>query len=330
VRSAGQGRVAKRPPDFILLGGMKCGSTTVREVLGSSSSVTIPSTEVHFFNRDDPTTRGEAARGRQGQDWTSLAEEDNNRAYLSAFPPVGDAVTLGEDSTSYLTSPVVPGRLRLNLPQVKLVAVLREPVARCYSHYFHLVRTGRCSTSFESALSRHPELLQRGHYMDALDRYWRAFPGDRIKVVLFEELLDDPRVTIRAIAQFLGVAPPQLPGGELMWGNPGQFPARPRLRMVLNRVGHPLQRLRGLGEFRSSASLRTLGRVPHAYAQACGVLAGRCDAPPSISAGTRRWLEAYYANVNAGLAEALGADLDRAWYRAVAQEGGKTSTKGRP
>ena len=129
-------------PDFIMIGGMKCGTTSLFQYLQQHPGVSrVYVEEVHFFDLH---------YGR-GLNW-----------YRAHFPVKGkgEATICGDDSPYYIFHPLVPARVREDVPGAKLIALLRNPVDRAYSHYHHELRRGREDLSFEKALDREEERLE--------------------------------------------------------------------------------------------------------------------------------------------------------------------------
>jgi hypothetical protein len=137
----------------------------------------------------------------------------------------------GEATTHYLSHPAVPPRVAAMLPDVRLIAILRDPVERAYSHYQLAVRNGREPLSFEQALEAEDERLAgeeqrllddpgyaseaynlqcyrtRGLYLDQLERWWAAFPPQRLLVLRSEDMFDDPAAVYARASAFLGLEP---------------------------------------------------------------------------------------------------------------------------
>jgi hypothetical protein len=133
-----------------------------------------------------------------------------------------------------LFHPLAPERVAGLMPSAKLIAVLRNPVDRAFSHYQHEVALGREQLSFEDALDREDERMggevermledasyfshawwnytyaARGRYAEQLDRWFAAFPPEQLLVLLSEELLEQPAETYARVLDFLGVVPHEL------------------------------------------------------------------------------------------------------------------------
>ncbi|MDP8910954.1 MAG: sulfotransferase domain-containing protein [Actinomycetota bacterium] len=220
---AGWGRATARLrvlPDFLIIGAQRAGTTSLYKYLEAHPSVAPPllGKGAHFF--DTNFGKGEA--------W-----------YRSHFPTrlhmhsARNAVT-GEGSPYYLFHPHAPARVARLLPDVKLIALLRDPVSRAHSHYWHEVARGFEHLSFEQAIESEPQRLSgevermradpaytsfshqhysylaRGHYLEQLDRWYALFPSEQILVLSSEDFFSRPDESFRAVLRFLG-----LPEGSL-------------------------------------------------------------------------------------------------------------------
>lgn len=200
----------RRLPDFLILGAQKAGTTALYAYLRWHPQISGPAfKEVSFFDR----------HYARGETWY--------RAHLPARVPEGTLV--GEASPSYLFHPLAPERAAKLIPDARLIAILRNPVDRAFSHYQHEVSLGRESLSFEEAIERENErmrgetermlrdptyfshswwnytYLARGRYAEQLERWFAAFPRERVLVLLTDELADDSAATYRRVLDFLAV-----------------------------------------------------------------------------------------------------------------------------
>jgi Sulfotransferase family len=138
---------------------------------------------------------------------------------------------VGEASPSYLFHPLAAERVARMLPNARLIALLRNPVDRAFSHYQHEVALGREQLSFEDALAREDERMRgelermlrdpayfshpwwnytyaaRGRYAEQLERWFAAFPREQLLVLLTDDLAADTAGTYRQVLEFLGVDP---------------------------------------------------------------------------------------------------------------------------
>jgi hypothetical protein len=205
-------------PDFLIIGAQRSGTTALYSYLTKHPRIASAlRKEVHFF--DD--------RFDRGMPW-----------YRAHFPRSselrragGGAALTGEGSPYYLFHPAVPGRVARALPAVRLIAILRNPIDRAYSHYHHEFRKGREALSFEEAVDREQErigdegqrlldgriqfsrahrsfsYLARGIYVDQLLAWERFFPHDRFLVLNSEEFYADPATAVERTLDFLGLPP---------------------------------------------------------------------------------------------------------------------------
>jgi hypothetical protein len=208
---------ARRLPDFLVIGAQRAGSTSLFAQLCEHPGVAAPShKEIHYF--DNQSVRG-------------------LRWYRSHFPPAAAArgrIT-GEASPYYLFHPAAPARVAEALPDVRLIALLRDPVARAHSHHQLSVRDGHEPLGFEEALRAEPERLAgedarlrtdrayrshahrhqsyaaRGLYAEQLRRWHEHVSPERLLVVLSEELFADPARTTAGVLGFLGLDAADLP-----------------------------------------------------------------------------------------------------------------------
>lgn len=221
VWAYGRATAGMRPlPDFLVVGGQKCGTTALYAYLRWHPQVTGPAwKEVSYFDRH--YGRGEAwYRGQfPSRPWLWLTGGRSGRRPL-----------VGEASPSYLLHPHAPARVRKLVPDVRLVALLRDPVDRALSHYNHAVALGREPLSFEEAIAREPERLQgelerlgdtsyfshawwdhtylaRGHYAEQLERWLAVFPREQLLVLASERMRRDPATTYAQVLEHLGAEP---------------------------------------------------------------------------------------------------------------------------
>ena len=177
-------------PDFIIVGAMKCGTSTLAAQLGSQNSVfmTTPK-EPNFFSDDDVFARGMA--------W-----------YQDLFAPAEPGMLKGEASTHYTKLPTYPdtvSRLQSTLPDVKIVYLIRNPMTRAISHFIHEWSQGVLDKDVEKALTTHPEIREYGCYGAQIRPFVEAFGREQILLTSLEQLQADQDGELNRIAAFLGV-----------------------------------------------------------------------------------------------------------------------------
>lgn len=185
-------------PDFIIVGAMKCGTTTLAAQLALQPGVfmTTPK-EPNFFSDDDVYA--------QGLDWYEK---------LFDMAPAGDLK--GEASTHYTKLPTYPetlARMQAALPALKLIYMVRNPVARSVSHYIHEWTEKRISTLPAEAFDTHGTLVDYSCYGKQIAPFAAAYGIQNIHLVSLEQLNTAPEETFAGIAAFLGLGP------EARWQN---------------------------------------------------------------------------------------------------------------
>ena len=137
--------------------------------------------------------------------------------YEALFDPVTVETAIGEASNNYIYNPWVAECIRRAIPDVRLIAVLRNPIERAFSAYMHVVRDGRETASdFREGLALEAQRIRDnwqpmwafkdvGLYHRQLDRYYRTFPREQIRVYLYDDLSSDPGSMLRDIYRFLQV-----------------------------------------------------------------------------------------------------------------------------
>jgi hypothetical protein len=200
-------------PSFLIIGVGKCGTTELYDRLLEHPNV-HPSLrkEVNYF----------MYRHAKGVDWY--------RAHFATPPNHGnhEPFFVGEASPGYVLNPFAPQRIMDLVPNVKLIVLLRDPVARAYSHYHHQRRLGMESLdSFEAALAAEPDRLRgerervysdpdyqrfpyyadsyvtQGIYADYLPQWLNMFSKEQLLVIQSEVFYRNPTTTLKTVTEFL-------------------------------------------------------------------------------------------------------------------------------
>jgi hypothetical protein len=306
-------------PDFIIIGAAKCGTTSLHDILSAHPDVFIPQREVYFFDVDDIHVHPDFFYPPGG-----MVVHDYERDfaeyldwYRSFFEPAKPRQVIGEDSTTYISSRRAAARIDALLPDARLVVMLRDPVARAYSQYWHNVRAGRIVASFEQTLRTAPgPLLQRGFYAEQLARFRPALDDGRLLVVFFEDFVAEREGVVARVCEHIGVpALPELTQGEQV-SNRSEAPWNIPLRLAANRVIRPWLQVK-----RNIPNMPGYHRTVDSQADRPGheKLVQHWDARlpsrrvPPMSEQTRSFLERVFANENAALGEIIGEDVASRW-----------------
>lgn len=222
--------------DFLLIGAQKSGTTALYRYLTAHPRIYMPAAkEVEFFSDE--------SRYERGLDWYW-------DSYFSGAPVES---IKGEATTHYMMYPAVPARIRKCLPNVRLLAILRNPIERAYSHYRMSRMRGLDERSFERAvhelLDSPPDApdptydyVRFGEYAAILRRYFDVFGGENLRVLFYEELETSPASVVREAFEFLGADPEFEPPNLGERYNVGGSARFPRLSKLAIRVVGRLQR----------------------------------------------------------------------------------------
>ena len=240
-----------RLPDFIIAGAPRSGTTWLYSLLERHPDVYVakPVTpEPKFFLVDSLYERG--------------LEFYSN----TWFAPASSGAMAGEKSTNYLESASAAERIARDLPSVKLVFILRDPVERAWSNYLWSKMNGLETEDFETAIRLEAEregtlpdrlrfarpfsYLSRGLYADLLRPYVERFPRHHLLVLRFEDIIDDPASLAATLHQFLGLPQRRADADGIGVINPSEkpgdvMPASMR-RALTARYEEPNQRLAAL------------------------------------------------------------------------------------
>ncbi len=215
-------------PNFLFIGPDKSGSTWLYNALAQHEQVYVPKAkELFFFDQFY----------EYGWNWYS-----NYFAQASHLHSV-----VGEISHDYLFSPLACERIARDIPDVKLMVCLREPAQRAFSAYLYMVKQGRVTSDFDTAIRNIDELIDHGLYAKHLGHYLTRFKRNQIHVSVFDNLTIDPQVVFDDICDFLDIEHMLLPAELKKKRLPA---ARPRFRYgasVARKIGWKI-RCMGLPE----------------------------------------------------------------------------------
>jgi hypothetical protein len=187
-------------PNLFIIGAMKSATGTLHTYLRIHPEIFMcePKEPCYFVERSQ-------------LDWPFIEEKGYWRGesyYLELFESADDAKIIGESSTMYTKLPRVtgvPDRIAAFDPNARLVYIMRDPVERAISEYWHAVRWDRERRPPEEALFDEPRFLDISHYAMQLKPYLERFGRDQIYTLTTEELSRDPRAAIIPLLEWLGV-----------------------------------------------------------------------------------------------------------------------------
>ncbi|MGA2454684.1 MAG: sulfotransferase domain-containing protein [Solirubrobacteraceae bacterium] len=214
--------------DFIIIGAQKSGTTSLFQYLRHHPEISLPGgKEVPYFSHDTACTRGWTAyiRHLAQHEYDGTADPTQKWGTVTPHYMAGGAYPSTSDvalKNSY-DERTVPLRIRECLPDIRLIAILRDPVERARSHHRMTVRRGRERRSFDEAIGEllRPDALERsrrclresehtgyvtwGEYGRILAGYFDVFRREQILVVFTDELERTPGQLLSRIQEFIGV-----------------------------------------------------------------------------------------------------------------------------
>lgn len=208
-------------PDFLVIGAQRCGTSSLYKYLERHPQV--------------------YASIRKETEYLSTAYSNGELWYRSHFP-FNLRMSMGarlrgtkskafEATPDYMLDPRAPERASDLLPEVRLIALVRNPVDRAYSHYLHNRRLNQEQLSFEDALDAEPERIEgevarlledpsyqarslrrysyvtRGRYAEQIERWHARFSPDSLLIVHSEALFSSPANGFARVLEFLGLEP---------------------------------------------------------------------------------------------------------------------------
>jgi len=268
-------------PNFLVIGAPRCGTTWIDENLRRHPDIYMPAKkELHFFDRH-------YGLGIEHYE-ASFAGWNGEKAVGEATPDYlhGLYASHGQDVAALIAK---------HLPGVKLIVSLRNPVDRAYSHFLNVKakHEHNLDLTFEEKLRKvrgGAEIIREGFYAEHLSRYYALFPRESILVLLYDELVADPKAFLERIYRFLEVDPsfdsPAI-DARINMAVGKKHLARSRPLWYLSRA------LSRLDAHRLSERLRRLNARP----------------APQMSGETRRMLIDIYREANKELERLIGRDL---------------------
>jgi len=217
-------RPDRPPPDFVIVGAQRCGTTSLFRALNKHPAMmpnVINAKGIHYFDTSY----------HQNKAWylahfATQAERDSHAAR------VGHKAIVGEASPYYMYHPAGAERMAQAIPDAKIIVLLRNPVKRAISHHLHMVWEGHESIvnldealdiesdrldgieqriladpSYVSRPHQHYSYMARGHYAQQLERLFAHIDRKNILVMTTEKLISDSQSSLSAIQSFIGLEP---------------------------------------------------------------------------------------------------------------------------
>jgi hypothetical protein len=195
----------KKLPTFIIIGVAKCGTTSLYYALGKHPKIHMANEkELYFFNKDNLYNKG-------------------MKYYKTLFPLCDLDEICGENTPFYLYFKNVPERIKKNIPNIKLIVLLRNPINRAYSHFYGYLRLCKLRNQkvisnnlkeFLKIIKENPtmplnhrgrNLLTAGLYGEQIQRWLQYFSLNQFKIIKSEDFFYNPKNIVNEIFDFLEV-----------------------------------------------------------------------------------------------------------------------------
>ncbi|MGO9452218.1 MAG: sulfotransferase family protein [Candidatus Binataceae bacterium] len=271
-------------PDFLGIGPGRTGTSWLHEVLVGHADLPSGVKETQFFNHNYA----------KGIDW-----------YAAHFRRATGQRPVGE-ICPYFIDTEAPGRIKLHMPDCKLVVCFRDPVDHAYSNYKLLMAYAWARGSFEEVLETRPHIDRGNRYAPNLARWFDTFGRENVLVTWYEDLSANPQSYIDSFCQFAGI-----PKFALTVSKPGdkkvnEFQGPPRSRRVAQNARHAMYWLRDRRAYGIVNAMERAGVWAFCFS-------GGAPYPRLTPEQDARLRQRYLPEVEA-LEKLLGCDLSR-WKR---------------
>lgn len=221
-RDASEARTSPRLPTFLIIGAMRCGTSSLHRYLREHPEIHMARRkELNFFSLEENWARGRS--------W-----------YAEQFAEAGDAVAVGEATPKYTWYPMVPGvpeRIAATVPDVRLIYLMRDPVERMRSEYAYRFARAWEHRPISEALLTDEDYRHRSSYAMQIGRYLSLFDRSRILLLVAEDLRDRRAETVRTTLEFLGVRSDWVPPSIDVEANP---PSDRRPTWLFRKIGRAM------------------------------------------------------------------------------------------
>ncbi len=264
-------------PDFIIIGAHKAGTTSLHHYFDQHPDVFMTVVKEPNYFSFDPMNAAHVGARKGSYRVKSLSD------YEALFKGAPLESRRGEASPSYLHSRSAPTRIKELLPECRLIVSLRNPVDRAYSAYQMAFRAGVTKMRVEDIEPGLDSWTKKSLYAESLSRYLKIFSDSRLRVVLFEDLIENPSETMRDLFNFIEVRT-EIKIDTSYRFNPGGLPRSSFVHHSLN----SLKKIPLLQEFAPKTMRRKLARFRDGNLQ---------KAEPLNPEIRRIWLEYFFKDI---------------------------------
>jgi hypothetical protein len=292
---------------------MKSGTTSIHQMLTKHPSIYFLPGEQKFFTIDDIREQKQFFP-YVNEKWTYHLRRKNydlyKEWYLSFLLGYENEKWVGEDTPSYLSSKKAPRRINEMFPDAKIIITLRDPIDRAWSHYWHKVNNFSAFLSFEETLRYSPGLIfERSFYKHQVEVYLNRFGKENVKIILFEELVSNPKQIFNELCDFLSLEKKQI---ELRHSNKGTKPKFLGLRLLRNFFFKHLNGMHYFDFLPEMPNKPTLSYFQKAILK-IEKIANKSGSKYTMKKETENFLKEVFLEENFGLEKLIDKDLSKYW-----------------
>jgi hypothetical protein len=309
-------------PDFIIGGAMKSGTTSLHQILNKHPDVYMAKGEIGFFDIDNILEHPDFNFFDKKNKWNTQKIENDPEIlwtwYYKKFK-ASNGQLKGEDSTTYLASPIAAKRIGSQNKDIKMIFVLRHPTSRTLSNYFHLLKSGRAEYNLEDTLQYNPSsIIRRSLYKQQLEQYYKYLKPKNIKVILFEELIKNPELIISQLSSYLNISNHKFSIEDLkQHSNKTQYPKSEKIQLKYNRLNRKLGKSRysnylpikyQVGNNSNGFKQKILKKIhskinPKSYKY-----------KPTVNESTKKYLDDFFRKEMKGIDELTKMNIYNEWF----------------
>jgi hypothetical protein len=279
--------------------------------------------ELGFFDMDNILEHPDFNFFDENEKWhTQNINENSSKAwdwYNQKFEGANQRLK-GEDSTTYLSSNRAAKRIGMQRKEIKMIFILRHPTARTISNYFHYLKSGRAEYSLEDTLQYNPQsIIRRSLYKIQLEQYYKYFKPENIKIVLFEDLVNNPELVIMELCSYLNISKDKYKKDDFkLHFNKTLYPKYYKVQLIYNRLS------RNIGKARYSSFLPFKYKVKRYHIglkeKILNKIHDRVNPKqdknkPYVSQSTKQYLDDFFKTELEGLDELTGLKIMNKWFK---------------
>lgn len=278
-------------PDFIVAGTQKCATTWLYRCLEDHPEILVPDTDsVHYFDMNYA----------KGEDWY--------RGFFSEYD--GEAV-VGEETPSYIRSSLTPVRIAETVPDAKIIFMIRNPVDRAFSHYWHEKSKSKISFEFEEVFENYDlfqNWVEAGFYHRNITRFEEELSRDNIKIMFFSDLVEDDEAFVQEAYSFVGADSNYTP--DFLDEKVNES----RSRLSIEGLNRAYWKSFNIIQENAPQAAKDVLRPAHkAMVNGRGLLSGKSEYEEGIPAETRKKLERIFVEDTRRLSSYVDRDLNY-WF----------------